>query len=89
MPHLAQELQRMLPLNALLASADRCVKGDRVWLDPVVPHLAKEFQRLLPLHALLASADRCANCDRVWRDLGIIRAIAPTLAYIACSSRKR
>ena len=47
MPNLAQELQRILPLDAILASADRCVKGDRVWRDPVMHQLAQEIQRLL------------------------------------------
>ena len=49
--HLAQELQRMLPLHVRLASADRCAKADRVWRDPVMQHLAQEIQCNFPLHS--------------------------------------
>ena len=55
----------VLTLQVLLASADRRVKGDRVWRDPVKLHLPCELQRLLTLHDLLTSADRCAEGDSV------------------------
>ena len=69
MPNLPHELQRVLALHALLASADCCAEGDRVCRELVMPHLAQEFQRLLPLRTLLASSGRSAKGDSVWREL--------------------
>ena len=57
-PHQWQQAPSLLPLMALIASADRGVVADHVRLKPGAPHLRQDAQGLRPLLALLTDADR-------------------------------
>ncbi|CAK0829741.1 unnamed protein product [Prorocentrum cordatum] len=57
-PHVAQQLQGLLPLLALVARADASAAADDVQLKFRRPHVAEQHQSLLPLLALLARADQ-------------------------------
>ena len=63
----AEQVQRPLPAQALLASAHRGAEDDRVPPHPALAHLAQQGDRLLPLAGLLAGADGGVASDNAWR----------------------
>lgn len=68
--HSVEQLQRMLPCEAVGACLNCCVVRDGVAWDVQCAHLLQKAQRRFPLTSRTTCRDGSRIDNRVWLDLG-------------------